>query len=40
LKLKTARLQLSLLSTEAVLALVEAMSAADRAEVSPEWPHV
>lgn len=37
LKLTTARLQLSLLSTEAVLALVEAMSAADRAEVSPEW---
>lgn len=33
----TERLDLVLESTEAALARVEAMSAADRAEVSPEW---
>ena len=33
----TARLRLSLESTEAVLARIEAMSPADRAEVSPDW---
>src|SRR5438128_9253686 len=37
LVMPTARLRLSLESTEAVLARVEAMSAVDRAEVSAEW---
>jgi RimJ/RimL family protein N-acetyltransferase len=37
LVIPTARLRLSLESTEAVLARIEAMSAADRAEVSPAW---
>jgi RimJ/RimL family protein N-acetyltransferase len=35
--IETARLQLILDSTEAVLARFDAMSPADRAEVSPEW---
>jgi ribosomal-protein-alanine N-acetyltransferase len=35
--IQTARLQLVLQSTEAVLARIEAMSPADRAEVSPAW---
>ena len=37
LVLHTARLRLVLESTEAVLARIEAMSPADRAEVSPDW---
>ena len=37
LVIQTARLRLVLESTEAVLARVEAMSPADRAEVSPDW---
>jgi hypothetical protein len=37
LVIQTARLRLNLESTEAVLARIEAMSAADRAEVSSEW---
>jgi|SRR5438552_180329 len=37
LVLSTARLRLSLESTESVLARIEAMSAADRAEVSSAW---
>jgi RimJ/RimL family protein N-acetyltransferase len=37
LVIATARLRLVLESTEAVLARVEAMSPADRAEVSPQW---
>src|SRR3954466_3403700 len=37
LVIETARLQLILDSTEAVLARIEAMSATDRAEVSAEW---
>ena len=37
LVIQTARLCLVLESTEAVLARVEAMSPADRAEVSPDW---
>lgn len=37
LVIETPRLQLVLDSTEAVLARIEAMSAADRAQVSPEW---
>ena len=35
--IETARLQLVLDTTEAVLARIDAMSPADRAEVSPEW---
>ena len=35
--LETPRLQLVLDSTESVLARIDAMSPADRAEVSPEW---
>lgn len=35
--IQTARLRLVLESTEAVLARIEAMSPADRAEVSPAW---
>ena len=35
--IETARLQLVLESTEAVLARIEAMNPADRAEVSPAW---
>jgi RimJ/RimL family protein N-acetyltransferase len=35
--IETPRLQLVLDSTEAVLARIEALSPADRAEVSPEW---
>lgn len=37
LVIRTTRLQLVLESTEAVLARIEAMSPADRAEVSPDW---
>jgi RimJ/RimL family protein N-acetyltransferase/ketosteroid isomerase-like protein len=37
LVIQTARLRLVLESTEAVLARIEAMSPADRAEVSPDW---
>jgi [ribosomal protein S5]-alanine N-acetyltransferase len=37
LSIPTARLRLNLESTEAVLARIEAMSPADRAEVSAEW---
>ena len=37
LVIRTARLQLVLESTDAVLARIEAMSPADRAEVSPDW---
>jgi RimJ/RimL family protein N-acetyltransferase len=37
LAIPTARLRLNLESTDAVLARIEAMSPADRAEVSPEW---
>jgi [ribosomal protein S5]-alanine N-acetyltransferase len=37
LVIDTARLQLVLDSTDAVLARIDAMSPADRAEVSPEW---
>jgi RimJ/RimL family protein N-acetyltransferase len=33
----TARLRLSLESTEALLARIDSMNAADRAEVSPDW---
>src|SRR5262245_16612989 len=35
--IETARLRLVLQSTEAMLARIEAMSPADRQEVSPEW---
>jgi hypothetical protein len=35
--MQTARLDLVLESTEAVLARIDAMSPADRAEVSPDW---
>ena len=37
LTLRTAHLDLVLESTEAVLARIEALSPADRAEVSPDW---
>jgi RimJ/RimL family protein N-acetyltransferase len=37
LVIPTPRLRLRLQSTESVLAQIEAMNAADRAEVSPEW---
>lgn len=37
LALETARLRLVLESTEAVMARIERLSPADRAEVSPEW---
>ncbi len=37
LVIPTERLELALESTEALLARIEAMSPADRAEVSPVW---
>jgi RimJ/RimL family protein N-acetyltransferase len=37
MELETSRLRLVLQSTEEVLARIRAMSAADQAEVSPEW---
>jgi [ribosomal protein S5]-alanine N-acetyltransferase len=37
LVIPTVRLRLSLESTEALLARIDSMSAADRAEVSPDW---